>query len=130
MQEYGDFFCLLHTSINSSQWRVVLSLINYEDDEILSDLHHQFEVIVSDKSSVSRALFFGRLFKKYNRIWPTYAKGRRAGPSRYKERGLWGRGIGSLKSIKEFGPPMPVSGHSDSYIAFFPLRCAALCLVW
>ena len=46
MLEYGDFFCLLHTSINSSQWRVVLSLINYEDNKLLSDLHHQSEVIV------------------------------------------------------------------------------------
>ena len=40
---------------------VFYSLINYEDNELLGNLHCQFEAIISNKSSVSRALPLGVL---------------------------------------------------------------------
>ena len=56
MLKYANFFCLLHFLIVPFQLRVVCSLINYEDNELLSFLYHKFEMMISDKSSVSRAL--------------------------------------------------------------------------
>ena len=53
---YADFFGLLHSPMLSVQLRFICSLINDEYNELLSDLHHQFETIIGDKSSVSRAL--------------------------------------------------------------------------
>ena len=56
MQKYADFFCLLHSPIVSLQLRVICTVINDENNELLSYLHHQFAMMISKKSSVSRAL--------------------------------------------------------------------------
>ena len=52
MQKHADFFGLLHSPIVYFQLRGIFRLINVEDNELLTNLHHQVVIILRGKSSV------------------------------------------------------------------------------